>query len=162
MSNLEIEEWLAMIPPAEAQAIDESKQNLEIYIGFTKPESPFGYRWMMLLVSINGEHYTAYYSDAGADGQAESYRRKRLEFNCFANSKQIFTKEYWIGNIPAETVAIFGDVFFTLPPGPDQFFALRFLYELGKRELVDEQILLYFLPVAEYGTVDEKVCGGAG
>ncbi|KAL4875710.1 hypothetical protein BJY04DRAFT_223827 [Aspergillus karnatakaensis] len=160
MSKSKIEHWLGKLEPLGASGI--KTENHEIYMAQTKEESRFGYRWMILLVSANGEHYTAYYSERETGNSklhVESYTRKRLQDQDFAKSKSIFKKEYWIGNIPAKSVSVFGDTFFKLQPGPDQFFAVRFIYELGRKGLIDERILLHFLREAEYGPLDESLAG---
>ncbi|KAL4925224.1 uncharacterized protein BDV17DRAFT_294618 [Aspergillus undulatus] len=119
-----------------------------IHLGITKEESDFGGRWVILLSFPESQSWTAYYSDGSP------FKENPYDWTYVNGQHKYQTIEFertpLLGNLEEERFRTFHEAFFDTEPGPDQFFAVRFLHSLGKRGLLEQGQVRQVLALPEY------------
>ncbi|KAL4954120.1 hypothetical protein BDW69DRAFT_183799 [Aspergillus filifer] len=124
-----------------------------IHLGITKPSCLFSGRWVILLSFPETRSWTAYYSDGSCDPQ-NPYHWKYV--NGFTETFYFdFAETRLLGTIEEQRFRTFLEAFYDTAPGPDQFFAVRFVHALGKRGLGEQGNVKGLLGLPRY-SVEER------
>ncbi|KAL4804603.1 hypothetical protein BDV18DRAFT_161697 [Aspergillus unguis] len=106
-------------------------------LAITPPESVFGGRWLIVLEFPQTSTYTAYYA-TGSPYRENPYDYETVKGNLDDQASQLaLTTKKFIGLVQEERLRTFLGAFLSTAPGPDQFFAMRFLHALWKEGLVE-------------------------
>ncbi|KAL4783576.1 hypothetical protein BJX76DRAFT_329517 [Aspergillus varians] len=111
------------------------KGTCHIYLGISTKESQIGGRWAVL-ISSGDQMYSAYYS-VSSPSRYSLHEKKVLHNQSSSHYLMIFTTAYRLGCLQEERLGLFLEIFDSAKPGPDQFFAVRFLYGLYQQGILE-------------------------
>ncbi|KAL4937838.1 hypothetical protein BDV06DRAFT_226583 [Aspergillus oleicola] len=143
------------VTDSSTQLIHEIEmRTCNIHLGITRPSSLFGGRWIILLSFPETASWTAYYSD-GSPFAENPYDWKYVN-GVFRTYNLDFHYTPLLGNLEEERFRTFHEAFFDTPPGPDQVFAVRSIYALANRGLLEQRVTRRWLGRPQYSEGEKE------
>ncbi|KAL4902062.1 hypothetical protein BDW74DRAFT_181221 [Aspergillus multicolor] len=150
-------------PALQLQPIQDrsDKDLLSIYLAISLPQSRYGGRWVLLIeeniVGYNASTYSTYCT-IGSPFRENPYAHEAFHDGKCTAYDETFSETYMLGILGQEQRRKFDEAFKETMPGPDRYFALRVIFELWQRGIVESMMVDTFLTAL----ADMRYEGGEG